>query len=260
MTPSAWQMLCGLEAWRVIQVPRPPRRHSPGPAADGGLDGDDGDLLAGQRAAALAAAYHGGSGPVGFAWIRDRAGGPVQVVAAGRALAATPANQDPAATPAHQDQAATPAPQDVPLKLPAGGRGQALGPGGLARMLVALPGWVRIAGVADSLLATPDPPPARPDRTARPSLEDGLLAAWPGPFAWLVLAEPVQAGQLDALAEEVSLAQSGAQRLDSPAAQLAVQRLSARHAELRQAAATGLWTVRLLAGGRTSVATSRDEA
>src|SRR5690348_5547263 len=96
-------MLCGLEAWRVTQVPRPPRRHSPGQATGGGLDGDEGDLLAGQRAAALGAAYHGGSGPVGFAWVRDRAGGPVQVVAAGRPLAAMPANRaataaaDPAA-------------------------------------------------------------------------------------------------------------------------------------------------------------------
>src|SRR5690242_7963784 len=226
MTPSAWQMLCGLEAWRVIQVPRPPRRHWPGPAADGGLDGDDGDLLAGQRAAALAAAYHGGSGPVGFAWVRDRAGGPVQVVAAGRALAAMPANQDLAAVPAHQD---------VPLKLPAGGRGQALGPGGLARMLAALPGWVRVAGVADSLLATPDPPPARPGHPARPSLEDGLLAAWPGPFAWLVLAEPAGRAELEELTFGVFTAQGAAQRFDNPRAQLNVRRLQDRHAELRQA-------------------------
>src|SRR5690242_1746021 len=150
MAPSAWQMLCGLEAWRVIQVPRPPRRHSPGPATGGGLDGDEGDLLAGQRAAALGAAYHGGSGPVGFAWVRERAGGPVQVIAAGRPLATTPGD----------------ASQAVALKLPAGGRGQALGPGGLARILATLPGWVRVAGVADSLLVTPDPPPARPGHTA----------------------------------------------------------------------------------------------
>ena len=70
-----------------------------------------------------------------------------------------------------------------------------------------------------------------------------------GPFAWLLLAEPVTAGQLGELADEVSLAQLGAQRSDSPRAQLAAQRLSARHAELRQAAATGLWQVHLLAGG-----------
>ena len=75
------------------------------------------------------------------------------------------------------------------------------------------------------------------------------MSAWSGPFAWLVLAEPVTAGQLGDLADEVSLAQLGAQRSDSPPAQLAAQRLSARHAELRQAAATGLWRSASMAGG-----------
>ena len=53
----------------------------------------------------------------------------------------------------------------------------------------------------------------------------------------------------DDLVAEVSLAQLSAQRSDAPPAQLAAQRLSARHAELRQAAATGLWKVRVVAGG-----------
>ena len=266
MAPSAWQLLCDLEAWRVTQVPRPPRPHSAG-QPPGAPDGDDGDLLAGQRAAALAAAYHGGAGPVGFAWVRDRAGGPVQVVAAGRPLAAMPANHTTAnrttanRTTANRTIAATAsgpaAPddthQDVPLKLPAGGRGQALGPGGLARMLAALPAWVRVAGVADSLLATPDPPPARPPvHTTRPSLEDGLLAAWPGPFAWIVLAEPADRAELEELTFGVFAAQGAAQRFDNPQAQLSVRRLQDRHAELRQAASTGLWRVRVLAGAATS--------
>ncbi len=84
--PSAWQVLCDLEAWRVTQIPRLTRRQPPG-QPPGGSDGDEGDLLAGQRAAVLGAAYHGGTGPVGFAWARDRMGGPVQVVAAGCPLA-----------------------------------------------------------------------------------------------------------------------------------------------------------------------------
>jgi DNA helicase HerA-like ATPase len=223
-------MLCGLEAWRVTRVPRQSRRYSPGQPA-GGPDGDEGDLLAGQRAAALGAAYHGGSGPVGFAWVRDRAGGPVQVVAAGRALAAMPANQD------------------VALKLPAGGRGQALGPGELARMLTALPCWVRVAGVADSLLAAADPRQAGPGpQGIRPSLEDGLLAAWPGAFAWLVLAEPAGRAELEELTFGVYTAQGAAQRFDNPRAQLSVRRLQDRHAELRLAASAGLWRVRVLAG------------
>src|SRR5438067_10872444 len=106
-------MLCGLEAWRVTQVPRSPRHRSPGQPT-GAPDEDEGDLLAGQRAAALGAAYHGGSGPVGFAWVRERAGGPVQVIAAGRPLAAMPANRaattaNGAATPANHAATADPA-------------------------------------------------------------------------------------------------------------------------------------------------------
>jgi hypothetical protein len=251
VAPSAWQVLCGLEAWRVTQVPRPPRRHAAG-QSPGGPDGDGGDLLAGQRAAALAAAYHGGSGPVGFAWVRDRAGGPVQVVAAGRALAALSAETTALSAETTATAGTT---QGVALKLPAGGRGQALGPGGLARMLAALPSWVRLAGVADSLLAAADPRaagsggPGGPSAPAvGPSLEDGLLAAWPGAFAWLVLAEPTARAELEELTFAVHAAQGTAQRFDNPRAQLSLRRLQDRHAELRLAAATGLWRIRVLAG------------
>ena len=107
---------------------------------------------------------------------------------------------------------------------------------------------MQVAGITDALLAGHGGT-GRQDQDARPSLEDGLMSAWSGPFAWLLLAEPVTAAGLGDLTEEVSLAQLKAHRSDSPPAQLAAQRLSARHAELRQAAATGLWSVRLLAGG-----------
>jgi uncharacterized protein len=252
--PSAWHVLCGLEAWRVTQIPRTPRRQSPG-QQDGGPDGDEGDLLARQRTAVLGAAYHGGTGPVGFAWVRDRTGGPVQVVAAGRALATmvrdTAARDTSARDTGSRDTVARDTgagDQDVALKLPAGGRGQALDPGGLARMLMALPCWVQVAGVADSLLATQAPQQAGASRGAGPSLEDGLLAAWPGAFAWLVLAEPAGRAELEELTFGVYAAQSAAQRFDNPQAQLSVRRLQDRHAELRQAASAGLWRVRLLAG------------
>ena len=174
-------------------------------------------------------AFHYGA-PVAFGWIREHAGGPVRVLAAGPALAGG----------ADGGQ--------VVLTFPAGARAQPLPPGQAAALLARMPCWMQLAGITDALLAGHDDA-GRPDRDARPSLEDGLLSAWSGPFAWLVLAEPVAAGQLGDLADEVSLAQLGAQRSDSPPAQLAAQRLSARHAELRQAAATGLWQVRLLAGG-----------
>ena len=115
---------------------------------------------------------------------------------------------------------------------------------------------MRLAGITDALLAgRGDPGPV--SRDARPSLEDGLLSAWSGPFAWLVFAEPVSAGELHDLAAEVSLAQLSTQRSDAPPAQLAAQRLSARHAELRQATATGLWKVRVVAGGPSPSASAQ---
>ena len=83
----------------------------------------------------------------------------------------------------------------------------------------------------------------------RPGLDDGLLAVWPGQFGWLVMAEPVTSSELAKLSGEVSAALAMAQNYDSPDSRIAVRRLEGRHGELRQAAATGLWTVRLLAGG-----------
>src|SRR5256885_215297 len=110
-------------------------------------------------------------------------------------------------------------------------------------------GWGRAAGVATSRLAPPAPQPAGRGHTARPSLEDGLLAAWPGAFAWLVLAEPAGRAELEELTFGVFTAQGAAQRFDNPQAQLNVRRLQDRHAELRLAASTGLWRARAPARG-----------
>ena len=142
------------------------------------------------------------------------------------------------------------------LTFPAGARAQRLPPGQVPDLLARMPCWMRLAGITDALLAgRGDPGPV--SRDARPSLEDGLLSAWSGPFAWLVLAEPVSAGELHDLVAEVSLAQLSTQRSDAPPAQLAAQRLSARHAELRQATATGLWKVRVVAGGPSPSASAQ---
>jgi hypothetical protein len=150
---SAWEALQELAAWRVAAIPRRPQpKHQ--------VTGeDDGDLLAVQRLAALTSAYHAG-GPVAFAWVRESAGGPVQVLAAGEALAAGPDGGQ------------------VMLTLPAGGRGEALG-GKAGSLLARLECWVPIAGTADGLLAE-DVQQGMAGRKLRPSLEDGLLAAWPG--------------------------------------------------------------------------------
>ena len=187
-----------------------------------------------QRAAELVSAYCRAA-PVAVAWVRERAGGPVRVITAGPGLAAASDNG-----------------QDV-LALPAGARGQPLAGGEAARLLAAIPCWVPLAGVCDVLLAGQDTPGLSPgERDGRPSLEDGLLSAWLGPFGWLLLAEPADAGTLEELTSQVALAQLEAQRSDSPRAKLAERRAAARHAELRQAASTGLWRVHLLAGAAST--------
>jgi uncharacterized protein len=232
MTGSAWEALQELDAWQVLAVPRRPRPKQRVPGED------EGDLLTAQRIAALTAAYHAG-GPIAFAWMRASEGGPVRVLAAGQALAA---GQDGG---------------HVMLALPAGGRGEKTG-GKAAAWLAQVPCWVPIAAVADGLLADDSPQHGSAGRSRiRPSLEDGLLATWSGPFAWLVLAQPTGIAQLEELVAAVSSALGMAQRYDSPQAQLRARRLQDRHAELRRSAATGMWRVHVLAGAESPSAAAR---
>ena len=69
-----------------------------------------------------------------------------------------------------------------------------------------------------------------------PSLEDALLGSWPGPFGWMVIAEPVTDGQRREMVSQVALAQLNAQRLDSPRARLEARRAAgqARRAAARR--------------------------
>jgi hypothetical protein len=221
-----WRVLSALPAWQLTQVPRPPQRDDeprPGGPGDGSW----------QRAAELTSAWCRAA-PVAVGWVRDRPGGPVRVITAGPALAA--ASDDG---------------QDV-LTLPAGARGLPL-PAGAAGVLAGIGCWTQLAGVCDVLLADPGVPRLPGDgRGGEPSLEDGLLSAWLGPFAWLLLAEPTDAGTLEELTSQAARAQLEAQRSDSPRAKLAERRAAARHAELRQAASTGLWRVHLFAGAATA--------
>jgi uncharacterized protein len=223
-----WDVLSALPAWQLTEVPRAPQRRDEG-GPDERAPGDG----AAQRAAELVSAYCRGA-PVAVAWVRERAGGPVRVITAGPGLAAAGDGE-----------------QHV-LALPAGARGLPLPGGEAARLLAAVGYWTPLAGVCDVLLAGQDNPGRPPGgRDGRPSLEDGLLSAWLGPFGWLLLAEPAGDSTLEELTSEAALAQLEAQRSDSPRAKLAERRAAARHAELRQAASAGLWRVTLLAGGAT---------
>ena len=145
MTGTAWQRLSDLGACRVTQIPRRPG--GPAPDTRAGSDRDSGRP---QRAAALASAYHAGvsrhadGGPVALGWVRAVAGGPVEVLLAGSALRGS------ARPPAGSG---IPASTGVALALPAGGRGDAVAPGGMAAAMKRLPCWTRIGGIADGLLA-----------------------------------------------------------------------------------------------------------
>ena len=76
---GAWQVLGGLQAWQITEFPRRPHaRQNSAP------DQDRADLGATQRLQALVSAFHYGA-PVAFGWMREHAGGPVRVLAAGPA-------------------------------------------------------------------------------------------------------------------------------------------------------------------------------
>ncbi|GLZ02833.1 hypothetical protein Acsp03_03000 [Actinomadura sp. NBRC 104412] len=235
------QRMRALPVCRLLEAPRPQGEDA---------EPDGRDEWRDQRMAALVSAYHAGHGPDGesgavlVAWRRTQASGPTEVFVGGDSLIAD-ASEGGAAT----------------LSLPAGGRGTLLPEGLLADAMGTFPHWVRIGGISDGLLADPVPD-GRRDGTrepARPSLEDGLLSVWMQPFAWLLLAEPVETGEADRLAVELADRQQYFRSMAemSPEHAVASIRDEHRHRELRQATTSGLWRVRLLAGATTERAAAR---
>jgi len=184
-----------------------------------------------QRVQALVSAS-GSADPVAIAWVRDRQGGPVRVLAAGSALAG-----------GHDGG------QTV-LTFPAGARAAPLQPGQTIQMLTALPCWTRISGFTDVLRAERSQPLSG-GRDAEPSLEDGLLSVWLDAFGWLLLAEPVGETEINDLAADAAHQQLAAENYRSPRAKLAARRAGAWHEELREGITAGMWRVHLLAGAAT---------
>src|ERR1022692_3335944 len=209
MGGSAWQALRDLDSWRVTEIPR----RAPERSQQAGLA--DGDRGAAQRLAALVSAFHSGEGPVAVGWLRLAEGGPVHVLAGGAGLVG-------GAAPAER----------VVLALPAGARGEPLPAEGMGSAFAQLPCWLRIAGLAGGLLVAPGQIDDAAWQRTRPSLEDGLLAVWPGPFGWLVLAEPAGAGLLEQVPAEAAsrlrTAQGFAER--APEIELEARRLQVRRA------------------------------
>ena len=236
----AWNVLNELNAYRITEIPRRSDADATRPALD-----QPNDVGRTQRLAALIAAYHAGaeakgngSAALAIGWIRHSAGGPVQVLVAGTGLVGSEAGQE------------------VFLTLPGGARAQPLLRGTVTRLMAQLPSWRTIGGISDGLL--PDNERRTGDRPP-PSMEECLLAVWPGPFGWLLLAEPLSADEIQQIADELArreqLSTGNSDRF--PERAMTARRLSLRHAEMRKGVSAGLWRVRLLAGGTSAEAASR---
>ena len=235
----AWNALNELNAYRITEIPRRSDADATRPADQ------PNDVGRTQRLAALIAAYHAGAEAKGngstalaIGWIRHSAGGPVQVLVAGTGLVGSEAGQE------------------VFLTLPGGARALPLLRGTVARLMAQLPSWRSIGGISDGLL--PDNERRTGDRPP-PSMEECLLAVWPGPFGWLLLAEPLSADDIQQIADELArreqLSTGNSDRF--PERAMTARRLSLRHAEMRKGVSAGLWRVRLLAGGASAEAASR---
>jgi DNA helicase HerA-like ATPase len=243
----AWDGLSELAGYQVTEIPRRPdtgAAEAPKPPPN--------DAGRTQRAAALAAAYHAGAesansdaGALAIGWVRHRAGGPVHFLVAGAGLVGSGAGR-----PGQR------ADHDVFLTLPGGARARPLPAGALATVMAQLPWWHTIGGISDGLL-----PEAGRRAAGRPppSMEECLLAVWPGPFGMLLVAEPLGAAQILKLADEMAhlerMSTGNSDRFPDWA--MATHRLHLRQAELRKGTSTGLWRVRLLAGGSDPDAAAR---
>ncbi|MFD5933523.1 ATP-binding protein [Streptomyces sp. NPDC060333] len=231
----AWHHLLAMPTYALTEVPR----QRPDPSRPAGPD----DELRGHRFAALVSAFHArdpydpGGGSVLVGWARPSAARPLDVFLGGAPLAGGDDATDPGT---------------VLLRLPAGARARRQPPGAVIAALAHFPHWTAVAGVADGLLAD-DESPERAAPRLRPTLEDCLLGVWQEGFAWLLLADPVSPDELDELTGDTADRQRRAQSkaAGSPEYGLQAARLERRHKELAKASATGLWRIRLLAGGRT---------
>jgi uncharacterized protein len=247
--------LGGLPAYLVSEIPRREDAHQDTDPRRGPDPGR------GQRAAALVAAYHWGTAgnaarPVALGWVRTAAGGPVRVIAAGDALVGgvldggVPHGGVP-------DRGSG----RVLLALPSGARARALADGELTGLVASLGCWRAVAGISDPLLTAggQGEGPAQPARAAGLSLDEGLLGSWTGPFGWLVIAEPVPAGELRGLAEETGrrqrLAEASADRF--PERDAEARRLRERHAELLRGRSAGFWRITVAAGGADQASAAR---
>jgi hypothetical protein len=201
-------------------------------AADARVAGRD--LGRAQRLATVVSVYHaataGQRGPLVLGWVRTRTGGQVNVVTGG--------------TSGRQRQ-----PDGlVPIDFWPGAWGVPLGADEQESLFAPFRHWSRVVGVPDSLVL-PESAVNSPTEH-RPSMEDCLLAAWPDPFVWLLVARPLRRQSIEAEIDSVADEERDAlRRTSSPEFRLRAAALGHRHRELRAALSTGAWEISLLVGG-----------
>ncbi|MEG3635654.1 ATP-binding protein [Micromonospora palythoicola] len=218
-------------AYRIVELPRLPppltrTRSDPGRR---------------QRLAAVVTAYHAGTptggGRLVVGWCRPDEQGGVHVFTGGGVEAAGTA-AGVATAGRHRSQLFA---GSVGLRYPAGG---------LTALLDAFPYWTRIGGMADALVDEHDD--RNPAGDLRPRLDECLLGAWQDAFAWLLVADPVPAGEVARQARQLAVEEREARtRGASPAQAVRALRLGHRHRELAAAETLGWWRIDLLAAGTT---------
>ncbi|MCM3882850.1 helicase HerA-like domain-containing protein [Frankia sp. R82] len=177
----------------------------------------------------------------------------------------TPADTTPADTTAADPTAACHAPTadsssgvPVPVLYPPGSTGVAVDGAEVVAALNGFPSWLRCAGTADALWVA-DRPGSNGRDGGGPSRHgsfDDFAAHLPGAFAWLVVAQPVATGVVDAERGDLLRMIPFLRRREQDGhARVELERAEARYRELTRSAATGLWDVRVLVGAPTATET-----
>ncbi|MBF9130316.1 ATP-binding protein [Plantactinospora sp. S1510] len=224
----------GFRFHRLIQVPRPPESRD----EQGGADqaGPLAASLTGAHADLRAAGTSGAA--VLTAWIRSPQDERLHFLYGGRpyfppAIGVTGRARDGTTTRA--------------LLFPPGALATDISIGDTEKLLAPFLSWVPCQARADALWAPAANKQERP--TARRGSFDRHVAHMRGPFAWLVLAEPLLSQELEpelrSLVNEILPLSRGEV---GEAKRVELERKQARHRELSRAAAGGGWRIRVLVG------------
>lgn len=138
-------------------------------------------------------------------------------------------------------------PQGIRLAFPVGASGRLVPSVSLAETLIKIPSWIRCVGVADALLAAPQPD--QPRREGESIFEDAIAYLSGRLFAWLIIAEPCPAGVVD---DQLARRRLDISQLVHSDQWLEREQEKARYQELASARIAGTWQVHVLAGSSTS--------